>query len=280
MSDKFIDIKEVIASKNKSLARWIPGPFMNYIKRILHEEDINNFLKKNGDLYGVDFCDAVIEEYEISYEVISEENIPREGGCIFVSNHPLGGMDAMAVVSAMRDIRTDIVFIVNDILLNLKNMEGMFIGVNKVGKNRKESLRKVDELFGTDKAIFVFPAGLVSRRHHGEIRDLEWKKTFITRARKYKQPILPVFVDGRLTDFFYKVANFRKFLGLSVNIEMFYLVNELYKQSGIHVPIVFGEVIHPEELTSEKSDKEWAQIIKDKTYNLAAKIEKEKRFNE
>ncbi len=272
MSDKFIDIDKVIAAKNPQLLRWMPAFALNYIKRILHEDDINRFIRENGDKYGVEFCNAIVDEFEISYEVLGNENIPAEGGCIFCSNHPLGGMDAITIVSAIEDIRTDIKFIVNDILLHLENLRGMFVGVNTVGKNRTESLRKVDKTFGTENAIFVFPAGLVSRKENGRIYDLEWKKTFITRAKKYNQPILPVYVDGRLSNFFYNVANIRKRLGIGVNIEMFYLVNELYKQKGIHIPIVFGEKVEADQLTDEHSDREWAEIFKQKTYSLRERL--------
>lgn len=268
MPEKFIDIEKVISDKNPKLLKWMPGFLLKYIKRILHEDDINEFLHKHSNKYGADFCDAVIKDFDISYDVKGAENIPETGGCILASNHPLGGMDAMTIVSAMQDVRQDIRFIVNDILMNMDNLKGMFVGVNKVGKNRAGSLKKVDETFASDKAIFVFPAGLVSRKVKGKIEDLEWKKTFVTRAKKHKQPIIPVHVDGKLTNFFYNIAILRKFLGIKLNIEMFYLVNELYKQKGLHVPIKFGESIPPEDLDNNLSDKEWAEVIKQKSYAL------------
>lgn len=268
MKEKYIDIEKVIADKSPQLVRWMPSFLMNYVKRILHEDDINRFIHKNKDKYGADFCDGVLEELEITYEVKGLENIPTSGGCILASNHPLGGVDALAVVSALQNVRTDIKFFANDILLNLDNLKDMFVGVNKVGSNLKESLIEVDKTFRSENAIYIFPAGLVSRKVKGEIMDLEWKKTFVSRARKYDKPIIPIHIDGRLTNFFYNLAKIRKFLGIKVNIEMFYLVNELYKQVGIHVPITIGEKIKPEELTRERSDKEWAAILKEKTFAL------------
>ncbi len=270
MAEKFIDIEKVIASKNEKLLRWMPSFLLRYIKRILHEDDVNKFISANKDKYGVDFCDAAVEDFKISFEVKGIENLPATGGIIIAANHPLGGMDAITTISALKGVRTDFKFFANDILLNLDNLKDMFVGINKVGRNRSDSLRQVEETFNSDNAIFIFPAGLVSRKIKGEVKDLEWKKTFVTRAKKYNKPIVPIHIDGRLTNFFYRLAKIRKFLGIKVNIEMFYLVNELYKQRGIHVPITIGEVILPENLTSEHKDNEWAEIIKERTYALKA----------
>ena len=130
----------------------------------------------------------------------------------------------------------------------------------------------MDDTFASDQAVFVFPAGLVSRKQKGEIRDLKWKKTFVTRAKKYNQPIVPVYIDGRLSNFFYNFANLRTSLGIQKNIEMFYLVNELMKQKGKKVDLVFGELIKPDQLHDGKSDHQWAEEVKSQVYKLKSKI--------
>jgi len=268
MDKKLIDIDQLIDSKNPNLRKWMPGFVLRYFKRILHESDVNSFLDKHGDKYGEEFCDAAVEDLEITYDVFGIENIPKTGGCIFAVNHPLGGMDAIVVVSAIKSVRTDIKFIVNDVLLHIENLKGMFVGVNKLGKNFKASLKKVDETFASDDAVFVFPAGLVSRKKRNKIEDLEWKKTFVTRARKYKKPIVPVFIKGQLSDSFYRLANWRSRLGIKTNIEMFYLVHEFYKLTGKHVPMIFGNPILPEELAKNDSDSIWAEQIKKRVYEM------------
>jgi putative hemolysin len=275
MAEKFIDIKRLIKEKNPGLAKWMPGFAIRYMKNILHEDFINDFLDRHSDEYGVNFCDKIIEEFDIKTTVYGKEHIPEKGGCIFAANHPLGGMDAIIIVSAIKDKRLDIKFIVNDVLLNLENLKDLFVGVNKFGKNLTQSLRKVDETFASDQAVFVFPAGLVSRKVKGEVRDLKWKKTFVTRARKYNQPIVPVYIDGRLSNFFYNFANIRTSLGVKKNIEMFYLVNELFKQKGSEVDLVFGEMITPDMLDDNKSDHEWAEQIKAKVYEMQRSIKRQ-----
>jgi len=268
MEDKFIDVERIIKGKNPTLLKWIPNFFLNYLKKTIHQEEINQILSENKDKFGYDFCQDIISRFNIKVEVSGEHNIPSTGGCILAANHPLGGMDALAIVATITPIRKDIQFVVNDILLNLNNLKGLFVGVNKHGFNSKESLNEVSNLFSSDKATFVFPAGLVSRRQNGKIQDLEWKKTFITRSKKHKKPIVPVYVEGRLTSFFYNLSNFRKAIGIKANIEMLYLAKETFKQKNKTIKIVFGKPIPSSFFDTSKSDKEWAEWVKNKVYQL------------
>lgn len=265
---KFIDLDKLIADKNPGLAKWLPGFIKSYLKRVIHQEDLNIFLTKHEEAKGYDFCKAATDTFEIDLQVHGLENVPTEGGCIFSSNHPLGGMDAMLLVTGLTGFRDDIRFVVNDILLNLTNLDGLFVGVNKHGKNATRSLQKVDELFGSDKAVFLFPAGLVSRKIGGKIEDLEWKKTFITRSKKYNTPVVPVYISGGLSSFFYRLANLRMALGIKANIEMLYLINELFKQHKESIHIVFGPAVSPEHFDKSKTDREWAAWMREQTYQL------------
>lgn len=266
--NKFVDVEQLILSKNPKLLRRMPRFILNYLKNKIHEREVNEFMHKNAQLQGVDFCDAVMKEFNISIELKGVEHIPKTGGAIFVANHPLGGVDALAIVSGLRGIRDDIKFIVNDLLLHIKNLNGLFVGVNKHGRNAAESLRKVDGLFATDQAIFIFPAGLVSRRKNGKIRDLEWKKTFVTRAKRYQKPVVPVYVEGRLSHFFYLLSTWRKRLGIKANIEMLFLSDETFKQKNKKITIVFGEPLMPDFFHDGKTDQQWADEVKEMVYEM------------
>jgi putative hemolysin len=267
--EKFIDIERVISDKNPKLVKWIPRFLLKYLKKTLHEKDVNTFIQENKGKNSFEFCKEVIRDFNIKLEIEGLENIPKTGGTVLTCNHPLGGMDAMALVTVIEPIRKDLKFIVNDILLNLENLKDMFVGVNKVGKNAKDSLQKVDELFATEQLICVFPAGLVSRKIKGKVTDLEWKKTFVTRSKNRDKQIVPVYLDGELSSFFYTISKIRSGLKIKANIEMFYLVNELYKQQNKQMKIVFGKPISSSSFTSDKSDFQWAQEIKNKVYQLA-----------
>ena len=269
MGEKLIDIERLFESKNPKLLKWLPRFVINYLKRIIHQDEVNDFIDSQKGQTGEGFCKAVIPYIGVNVSMLGKENIPRTGACIFVCNHPLGGMDAMTLVEEVYSIRPDMKFIVNDVLLHLPNLKGMFQGVNKHGANASNSLKEVNELFASDSAIFLFPSGLVSRRKKGLVRDLEWKKTFITRAKKYKIPVVPIHIEGRLSNFFYNLSNIRENLGVKANIEMLYLVNELYKQKGKSIKITIGNPINSEKFTSEKNDKEWADWVRNKMYQLA-----------
>jgi len=265
---KLIDVKKVISDKNPKLLKRLPKFIVKYLQRILHEKDVNKFVYDHREDSPIEFCLAVMKKFNITLTVAGKENIPQEGGAVLAVNHPLGGMDAMALVTVLHEKRPDIKFVVNDVLLHLENLRPIFVGVNKHGKHAAESLRKVDETFAGDELLCIFPAGLVSRKEKKEVKDLKWRKTFITRSKKYNKKIIPVYIDGELSNFFYNLYKIRKFLGVKANIEMLYLVNELYKQDDKHIKIKFGSPIYAEDMDASKSDQKWAEFVKEKVYEL------------
>lgn len=265
--DDFINIRKIIASKNPRLVKWIPGFIIRYLERILHQHEINDFLKTHK-VVNQEFCTEVVKYLNISYEINGLERIPKEGKCVLAMNHPLGGMDALILVDALKNHRTDIKFIVNDILLNLEPLRDIFVGINKHGKTKGSSLKQVNELFSSDQLVCIFPAGLVSRKIKGKVQDLEWKKTFVKQSKNNDQTILPIHISGKLSPFFYRLANFRKFLGIKANIEMLYLADELFKQRNKHFVFTVGQPITTEQLNSFKSDKVAADYIRNYVMNL------------
>lgn len=271
---KFIDIQKLIASKSPKLAKWLPGFVTRYLKRILHQDEINAFLIKHKNDKNEVFCDEVMKYLNIKVKIEGIEKIPKNGKVILAMNHPLGGMDAIALVSAIQQHRLDLKYIVNDLLMNLTNLSDLFVGVNKHGKNEKSTREQIVDLFSSDKMVCIFPAGLVSRRKKGLIRDLDWKKTFVTYAKKYDHTVIPVHIDGELSNFFYRLSNFRSALGIKANIEMLYLSNELFKQRNKTITFKVGEPLKISELDTSKNEQELAQIIKGKVYALEPNAKK------
>jgi len=268
MSDKFIDIDKILTEKSPKLKRWIPFFVVRYLKRVLHQKEINQILIDNKNNNDYDFCVSILSEFNIKVNLIGSENIPKQGGVIFTCNHPLGGMDALAIVQEISPFRKDIKFVVNDILLNLKNLKGLFVGVNKHGGNSKQSILELNKTFESEQAVFVFPAGLVSRKAKGKIHDLIWKKTFVTRSKKFKKNVIPLHIDGELSNFFYRLSSLRTKLGLKANIEMLYLIDETLKQKNKSYTISIGEPIPYTTFDKTKSDIEWAKFVKEKVYRL------------
>ena len=268
--EKFIDLDKVIRNKSERLARLMPGFILAYLRRVVHEDDVNDFIARHGHKSGLEFVYAIMDEFGVSLNVIDQEKIPPTGRYILASNHPLGGIDGIAFMSAVSRVRKDFIFPVNDILLSIDNLAEFFIPINKHGSNA-ENIRLFNETFASEKLLLYFPAGLVSRKRGGKIRDLEWKKTVITKARQHKRDIIPVFMDGRNSNFFYNLANLRTRLGIKANLEMLYLVDETYKQNNKTLNIVFGDPIPWTTFDKSKSDLEWAAMVRGKVYELKEK---------
>ena len=265
---KYIDINEVIKQKSPGLAKWLPSFVVNYIKGIVHQNDINIVMGNTGHLHGLDFVNGVLSQLNTTVEVIGLDNIPEKGGCILAANHPLGGLDGIAFMQAVGRVRPDMKFLVNDILLNIENFQPLFLPVNKHGANAKSALKMIDDAYASDEATLVFPAGLVSRKLPEGIADLEWKKSFISKAIKYEQEVLPVYIGGRNSSFFYNLSNIRRRLGVKANLEMFYLADELFKQRGKTLKIIFGKPIPHTTFRKDKSQQEWAHEVRRRVYEL------------
>ncbi len=269
---KFIDIAQLIESKNPRLLKVLPKFILSYLKRILHEREINDFLEAHGDKKNEEFCHEVMRYFNIEVELHGIEKIPKEGPVILAMNHPLGGMDGIAFISALSSYRKDIKFIVNDILLNLTNLSELFVGVNKHGKNKLSVRKQINEAFSSDCVLCIFPAGLVSRKFKGEIRDLEWKKTFVTYARSKKRKVVPIYIDGKLSPFFYRLYKLRKFLRIKANIEMLYLSNEMFKQRNKTIHFHVGQPIDGANFRPELNEYKAAQEYKKEVYSIKSNL--------
>ena len=268
-----IDVESILFSKNPSLARIIPGFVVNYLKKIVHQDDLNAFLEESGHLRDADLIEAGLRYFDIKFSVTGSENIPASGRYIFVSNHPLGGLDGLVFISELSKHFREIKFPVNDILTNIKNLSGIFLPVNKHGTQARDVARQIEEAYASDCQILYFPAGLCSRKKRGVIKDLQWQKSFITKSVQHRRDIVPAFFSGRNSDFFYNLANFRKLTGLKANIEMLYLADEMFRQKGKEIDLVFGKAIPWETFDRTRSSLEWAEWVKSKTYALESFID-------
>lgn len=267
-SGKFVDIEKIIGSKNPRLLKWMPGFVLRYIKRILHEDYVNGFMKEHGHLRDLDFVHKVMEVFNTKVVVKGLEHIPAEGGFILASNHPLGGFDGLALMKAVGMKRKDIRFLVNDILLSLGTMDSLFVAVNKHGSQFAKA--KIEEAYASDHAVLIFPAGLVSRKNDGMIKDLDWKKSFIVKSLQYKKPVVPCFIEGRNSSWFYNLSLWRRRFRIKANIEMFYLVDEMYRQRDQTITIIFDAPVPCNKFDSSRTPIQWAAQMKEHIYALSA----------
>ena len=267
-----IDVREVLYSKNPGLARMVPSFAINYLKKIIHEDEINHILSTFAHLRDAEFIQATLNYLQISYTTYGEMNIPSSGKYIFVSNHPLGGLDGLVFINELSKYFKNVKFPVNDILTNINNLSGIFLPVNKHGAQGRDAARILEETYASDCQILYFPAGLCSRKKRGIIRDLKWHKSFITKAIQHKRDIIPVFFAGRNSNFFYGLANLRGTLRIRANIEMLFLPDEMFSQKGKEISLVFGKPIPWETFDHSRSPVEWAEWVKTKSYELQSQI--------
>jgi putative hemolysin len=267
-----IDLREVVGNKNPKLAKRIPKFIYNWLNRLLHVEEINDFLSKNSHLSGLDFLEEGTKFLQISYKVIGEENIPPRGRYFFASNHPLGGLDGMILLKIINEkTESKARALANDFLMTIKPMHEYFVPINKVGGQARESVRAIEDLYESPDQIMMFPAGLCSRKQNGRIMDLTWQKHFIQRAKQYKMGVVPVYFEGRNTNRFYNLARLRKFLGIKFNFEMITLVDEMFKQKNKTFTIYIGKAMPPETFNNSKKPAEWAEYVKQIAYSLPQK---------
>lgn len=272
--DKLIDIEKIIGSKNPKLLRYMPRFVINYIKRTIHQDQMNEAISRNRANFEYDFAVGAFKEFDCKLTVEGAENIPLTTGCIVASNHPLGGLDGISLMYLIGGVRKDIKFLVNDLLLNLRNYGSIFIPVNKLGKNSPEYLANIDKVYASNACVLVFPAGLCSRRNAaGEIEDLLWRKSFINKAITYQKDIVPCYTEARNSNWFYNLAYYREKVGIKANIEMFYLVDEMYQMAGKNIKFTFGKPIPWQTFTPDKTEAEWAQLFKQHVYALGGRSE-------
>lgn len=264
-----INIRNIIESKNQKLSKRIPNFVIKWLERLLEVEKMNYFLKYHSTDSAIDFAHNAIDYIGAKVEIKNEKNIPKEGRYIVVSNHPLGGIDGVALISILGKYRQDVKFPVNDFLLHLKPMRSVFIPINKVGRNSIEAMKEFNEAFLSDNLILYFPAGLCSRKENNILQDLEWKKTIIRKARETQRTIIPAYFNGENSEKFYRIARWRKRLKIKFNIEMLLLPSEMFKQKGKKFMVTFGEPIDYKTFDKSRSDQEWAQWLKQQSYSLA-----------
>ena len=263
-----VDLDKVIADKNPRLARLLPRFLKSYLKRIIHQDEINHVLRSFSHQTPVEFIRSTLSYMEISYRAVGLEQLPMQGRYLFVSNHPFGGMDGMMLCDELDKRFGSGRIIVNDILMNLKPLAPLFIPINKHGRQNSEYLRFFRDALASDDQIATFPAGLCSRRIAGKICDTKWKHSFVKTAIESQRDIVPVFFEGRLSNFFYNLSSFRKKIGIKANIEMIYLPDEMFSQKGRHFDIHFGKPIPWQELAASTSVSRTAQQIREMVYAL------------
>ncbi len=269
---KTIDIDKILESKMGRKSKYVPRVLVKWLKRITHEDEVNKFLWESRGKTGTEWLTECVRYLDMTLDIEGEENLPaKDDGRLytFVSNHPLGGEDGVALGSIIgRHYDGRFRYLVNDLLLNLPGLKPVSIGINKTGKQSRDFPRMVEAGFQSDNHMLMFPAGLNSRMIGGKIHDLPWKKTFITKSVEYHRDVVPIYFSGRNSDRFYRIAKWQHRLGLKVNIAMLFLVDEMYRNAHETFTVKIGKPIPWQTFDHSRKPAEWAQWVEDRVYEL------------
>lgn len=272
VTEKTIDLDLILSSKMGSKAKFVPRPFVSWLKRVIHQDEVNRFLWESRHLSGTEWLEECVRYLDMTLQIVGEENLPaKDDGKLytFVSNHPLGGADGVALGSIIgRHYDGRFRYLVNDLLMNLPGLAPVCIPINKTGSQSRSFPQMVEDGFKSDNHILMFPAGICSRRIDGKVQDIAWKKTFITKSVEYQRDVVPIHFSGSNSDFFYKLASFSDKYVKKINLAMLFLVDEMYKNVHKSFQVTIGKPIPWQTFDKSKSASTWAQEVRSRVYAL------------
>ena len=272
VTEKTIDLDLILSSKMGSKAKFVPRPFVSWLKRVIHQDEVNRFLWESRHLSGTEWLEECVRYLDMTLQIVGEENLPaKDDGKLytFVSNHPLGGADGVALGSIIgRRYDGHFRYLVNDLLMNLPGLAPVCIPINKTGSQSRSFPQMVEDGFKSGNHILMFPAGICSRRIDGKVQDIAWKKTFITKSVEYQRDVVPIHFSGSNSDFFYKLASFSDKYVKKINLAMLFLVDEMYKNVHKSFQVTIGKPIPWQTFDKSKSASTWAQEVRSRVYAL------------
>lgn len=263
-----IDLDAIVRSRAGNKAKYIPQCFINWLKRLIHQDFINAYLRRGYE--GVDFCKGVVDYLGVTVNVEGKENLPEDGRVYtFVSNHPLGAVDGVTLGWVLGShYNGKIKYLVNDLLMNLKGLAPLCVPINKIGRQARNLPAMVEGAFASDNHVIMFPAGLCSRKQDdGQIRDLAWNKSFVIKSVQHHRDIVPIHFVGQNSNRFYSVARWCKRLHLP-NFAMALLPDEMYRSQGKTYSVKIGKPIPWQTFDRSKSPAEWGAWVREMIYTI------------
>jgi len=244
------------------------------LKKLLHQDEINQFIQKNRHLEGFEFNDAVLEHFNFQFRVSNKDRyyIPDQGRVIIVANHPLGSLDGLALLKLVSEIRTDVKIIATTPLGQIEPLKSLMHSVDNLSSksNHRKSLHSIIDALESEQAVIMFPTGEVSRIRPNGVRDGKWKTGFVHLAKKTNSPIVPVHIEGKNSSLFYGLSSVYKPLGTMM------LVNEMFNKHDGEISIRIGKPIPWNSISSlGLAKKSIAKRMRKQVYLLSKKGKKE-----
>ena len=265
-----IDIKKIIRSQKNPKIAHMPGFVIWLIKWWVKEKELNKLLRKTAHLKDFKFVEALNQEMDLRFDIKGLENIPNRNNLIFVGNHALGGVDFFALVHALKQKGfTKINHPANEVLMSIRPLSGILVPINVFGKITEKDRNLLEKRLSDNTVpVTMFPSGEVMRKYNGKPDDSLWRSGFVRYARKYQKDVIPFYIPTENSKIFYRIASWRRKLGIKANIELFWLPRELLRKRGKTIQIIFGKPIPWQTFDDSKSRHEWAAEVKKAAYRL------------
>ena len=261
--DKYLlDVEELLGPK---LVKKLPHFAVDFIKRRIHQDQINDCILKAEHYHGAEFFDEGLKYVNITYKVRGLENLDPTRKYLFACNHPLGGPEALIIGSLFNKVyKNGFKVLANKMLQNMKPLKEFFVPVNVGRSNHSRELgAMINDMFLSESQVLIFPAGVCAKKVDGKVTEMPWKKTFITQAKKYERDIVPMHISGFNSKRYFFLSKLSRALKLKFNLGMIYLVDELFDKSNHEFTITIGTPISYTSLDKSKTDQKWAEEIKE-----------------
>jgi 1-acyl-sn-glycerol-3-phosphate acyltransferase len=263
---KVIDVELALQEKIPDIYKKIPGVLIRLMEKVIRQADMNRMIHESSHLNGIPLVDWVLDQFGVNIVVKGKKLIPKKGRYIYPANHPIGGLDGLAIVSVVAKIHPLIKFVANDLLRVIKGFDSISLYIARFGQINRRNAILINKTLASEAQLLVQPAGTVSKRNPVKIRDLAWNKFFIHKAIQYKRDVIPIHVQARNSRLFYNIASFRKIFRIKSNLEMFLLPREMFNKSGKTITITFGIPIAYKTFDDSRTHLEWAQKAREYVY--------------
>ena len=267
---KVIDVEVALQEKIPDIYKKIPGVLIRLMEKVIRQADMNRMIHESSHLNGIPLVDWVLDQFGVNIVVKGKKLIPKKGRCIYPANHPIGGLDGLAIVSVVAKIHPLIKFVANDLLRVIKGFDSISLYIARFGQINRRNAILINKTLASEAQLLVQPAGTVSKRNPVKIRDLAWNKFFIHKAIQYKRDVIPIHVQARNSRLFYNIASFRKIFRIKSNLEMFLLPREMFNKSGKTITITVGDTIAYKTFDESRTHLEWAQKVREYVYLLGS----------
>ena len=267
---KVIDVELALQEKIPDIYKKIPGVLIRLMEKVIRQADMNRMIHESSHLNGIPLVDWVLDQFGVNIVVKGKKLIPKKGRYIYPANHPIGGLDGLAIVSVVAKIHPLIKFVANDLLRVIKGFDSISLYIARFGQINRRNAILINKTLASEAQLLVQPAGTVSKRNPVKISDLAWNKFFIHKAIQYKRDVIPIHVQARNSRLFYNIASFRKIFRIKSNMEMFLLPREMFNKSGKTITITFGIPIAYKTFDDSRTHLEWAQKVREYVYVLGS----------